>query len=223
MFASARPSRFVTSAFLAALGVVVVGVLALSPADSASAHDYLVESSPAANSTQTSPVKQVSLTFNDRVLDLTGDGSSALVQVTGPDQKHFETGCATILDRTVTAPVDLGDGGTYTVTWQIVSADGHTVSNSIAFTYAPPAGTPAAAGRADRPHCGAGASSAATAPAAAPSTGSGSGTGSGDLGLVIGVGIGIVVLAVIGVVLVIVTGRRRGRVPSKRPQPDDDA
>lgn len=218
MFASARPSRFGQGALLAMLGAVLVGVLALAPAGSASAHDYLVESSPAANATQTSPLTQVSLTFNDRVLDLTGDGSSALVQVIGPGEKHFETGCASILDRTVTAPVALGDAGSYTVTWQIVSADGHTVSNSITFTYAPAAGAKPAAGSSDRPRCGDGQSTSTTAPTVAPSASSDDG-----LGLVVGVGIGIAALAVIGVVLVVVTGRRKGRASSERPSADDEA
>lgn len=217
MFASVRPSRLGHGAVLTALGALIVGVLALAPAASASAHDYLVESSPAANSTQTAPLKQVSLTFNDRVLDLSGDGSSALVQVVGPDEKHFETGCASILDRTVTAPVALGVGGSYTVTWQIVSADGHTVSNSIAFTYAPAAGTTPAEGRSARPQCGEEKSSPTTAPTAAPAAAA----NDGGLGLVVGIGIGIAVLAVVGVALVVVTGRRGGRASSKLPPADD--
>lgn len=217
MFASVRPSRLGQGAVLTALGALIVGVLALAPAASASAHDYLVESSPAANSTQTAPLKQVSLTFNDRVLDLSGDGSSALVQVVGPDEKHFETGCASILDRTVTAPVALGVGGSYTVTWQIVSADGHTVSNSIAFTYAPAAGTTPAEGRSARPPCGEKKSSSTSAPTAAPAATA----NDGGLGLVVGIGIGIAVLAVVGVALVVVTGRRGGRASSKLPPADD--
>lgn len=217
MFASVRPSRLGQGAVLTALGALIVGVLALAPAASASAHDYLVESSPAANSTQTAPLKQVSLTFNDRVLDLSGDGSSALVQVVGPGEKHFETGCASILDRTVTAPVALGVGGSYTVTWQIVSADGHTVSNSIAFTYAPAAGTTPADGRSARPQCGEDKSSSTLAPTAAPVAAA----NDGGLGLVVGIGIGIAVLAVLGVALVVVTGRRGGRASSKLPPADD--
>ncbi len=189
--------------------------MALVPAAAASAHDYLVQSSPAANSTQTTPLKEVSLTFNDRVLDLSGNGSSALVQVIGPGQKHFETGCASILDRTVTAPVALGAGGTYTVTWQIVSADGHTVSNSLAFTYAPAPGTAAAAGRTGATQCGSGKASV-TSSAPAPTASS----NAGGLGVVIGIGIGIGVLAIVGVILVIVTGRRGGRASTTPPADD---
>ncbi|MDF2442865.1 MAG: copper resistance protein, partial [Subtercola sp.] len=95
-----------------ALAVVVLAAagLALLPAGSASAHDFLISSSPAAGSTVTAPPSSVSLTFNDLVLDLSGDGSSSIVEVTGPDASttHFETGCASILGRTVSVPVALG-------------------------------------------------------------------------------------------------------------------
>ncbi|WP_414172829.1 copper resistance CopC family protein [Clavibacter tessellarius] len=95
---------------------------------------------------------EVTLTFNDVILDLGapgGDaggssaaaGGSSIVQVTGPDGQgtHFETGCAVNAGRAVTVPVALGGSGEYTVTWRVVSADGHPVSDSIAFTYQAPA------------------------------------------------------------------------------------
>ncbi len=116
-----------------------------------------MSSSPAAGSTIDAPPSEVTLTFNDVILDLAaaggggGDastgsapasGGSSVVQVTGPDGQgtHFETGCATDSGRTVSVPVALGGSGQYTVTWRVVSADGHPVSDSIAFTYQAPAG-----------------------------------------------------------------------------------
>ena len=191
------------------LAALVAGVLALAPATSASAHDYLVGSTPKAGSVQTQPLDRVALTFNDLILDLKGDGSGALMQVTGPDARHYETGCPTVLDRMLSVPVSLGAGGKYVVTWQIVSADGHTVSSSIEFTYRPPAGTVASAGNAVGPPCGQG--------TAAPGASTGSGTAGGstaqssDLGIVLGIAIGIVVLALAGVLIVVLTARRRPR------------
>ena len=113
----------------AAAGVAAAIALAVVPAAAASAHDYLVSSDPAADSTVSSAVPTVSLTFNDRVLDLGGDGSGSLLTVTGPDGAgtHFETGCPTIADTVVSAPVALGSAGQYTVSYQVVSADGHTI------------------------------------------------------------------------------------------------
>ena len=143
----------------AAAGVAAAVVLALAPVAAADAHDYLVGSDPSADSTVTTALESVTLTFNDRVLDLSGNGSTNLLTVTGPDSatRHFETGCATIADTKLSAPVALGAAGTYTVTYQIVSADGHTVSSSYAFSYEPPAGATAAAGSEATP-CGATAS-----------------------------------------------------------------
>lgn len=220
----------------AAFAAVAVAVL---PVASASAHDYLVGSDPVADSVVTSPIEAVSLTFNDRVLDL--GGNSALVTVTGPDaaKRHFETGCATIADTVVSAPVALGAAGKYTVTYQIVSADGHQVSNTLGFTYQPPAGAKAAEGT-ESSACGASTatpgapgagssgapSTAATAPGVVqPTETAGSpqptaAAGTTDLGLVIGIAIGIVVLAVIAVVIVLLTARRKpGSGPSSHPGP----
>jgi methionine-rich copper-binding protein CopC len=200
-------------------GIAAAAALALLPAAAADAHDYLVGSDPAANATVTTPPDAVTLTFNDRVLDLSGTGSTNLLTVTGPGAAttHFETGCATVADTKVTAPVALGDAGDYTVTYQIVSADGHTVSSSYTFAYQPPAGATAAKGSAASPCRADG--SAATAepgatssapPSAAASTPQPTAASNGtDLGLVIGIAIAIVVLAIIGVVIVLLTARRK--------------
>ena len=206
-------------------GIAAAAALVLAPASVAAAHDYVVGSDPAADSTVTTPPESVTVTFNDRVLDLSGDGSTNLLTVTGPGTgtRHFETGCATVADTKVSAPVALGPAGSYTVTYQVVSADGHTVSSSYAFTYQPPPGTEAAQGTEASP-CGAtstptaapteaaggsggGSTAPATATASTPQpTAASSGT---DLGLVIGIAIGIVLLAVVGVVIVLLTARRK--------------
>lgn len=204
-------------------GIAAAAALALLPAAAADAHDYLVGSDPAANATVTTPPDAVSLTFNDRVLDLSGTGSTNLLTVTGPGAAttHFETGCATVADTKVSAPVALGGAGDYTVTYQIVSADGHTVSSSYTFAYQPPAGATAAKGSATSP-CRADGSAATAAPGATASappsaaastpqpTAASNGT---DLGLVIGIAIAIVVLAIVGVVIVLLTARRKPPTP----------
>ncbi|MEO8907186.1 MAG: copper resistance CopC family protein [Microbacteriaceae bacterium] len=210
------------SRILAAVAAAfIAGALALIPAAGASAHDYLVDSTPKANSVQTAPLNKISLTFDDIVLDLAGDGSSSLLQVTGPDgaNTHFETGCPTVLGRVVTAPVALGPSGKYIITWQIVSADGHTVSNSLDFTYSPPAGTTEAKGTSSRPQCGrtSSESGAATSTPAAQTSGA---SNSSSLGIVVTIGAVIIGLAVIGVITVLVTGRRRR--PGSRPSPESD-
>ncbi|WP_348789234.1 copper resistance CopC family protein [Leifsonia sp. NPDC080035] len=219
---AARPARSRRKAAAAVAGAFVAAALTFAPATAASAHDYLVESSPAAGSVQTAPLDRVSLTFNDRVLDLSGDGSSALIQVTSGG-RHYETGCASIKDRTVSAPVALGPDGAYTVEWQIVSADGHTVSTSIGFDYRAPAGASRGEGTAERPSCGAAKQEARDGSGPASTSSPGAGAGAGDaVGLVVGIAVGIVALAAVGVVLVLVTARRTRRGDSQRPSRDED-
>ncbi|MEY9952401.1 copper resistance protein CopC [Leifsonia sp. EB34] len=214
-------TRMTTRVLAGAGGILVTIALALAPSVAASAHDYLVDTSPASGATQTEPLNQVRLTFNDRVLDLGGKGSSAILRVS-TGGRHYETGCPTILDATVTAPVALGAPGAYTVDWQIVSADGHTVSGSYGFTYQPPAGTTAAPGSAT-PGCATGSAVVATAGAAPAPTSTAStsvptkAAGDDNLGLVIGIAIGIVVLALAGVLILVLTARR------KRPATDEAA
>jgi Uncharacterized protein, homolog of Cu resistance protein CopC len=206
-----------------AFAVLAACALALAPTAGAGAHDYLVDSSPKANSVVTTPLSTVTLTFDDIVLNLSGDGSSALLQVTGPDgaQRHFETGCPTIADRNVSAPVALGGPGKYLVTWQIVSADGHTVSDSIAFTYKPPAGTSEAKGTATRPTCGGARSGSNTTPAA--TDGQQNTPNASELGIVLTIGGVIVTLAIIGVVIVLLTARRTPRQPASDAGSDPDS
>ncbi|AAT88148.1 conserved hypothetical protein [Leifsonia xyli subsp. xyli str. CTCB07] len=162
----------------------------------------------------------MTLTFNAPALNLTGAG--ALLTVTGPDggSQHFETGCAAISGSTISAPVSLGIGGRYTVTYQAVSSDGHTVSNSYAFAYQPPPGSAAAAGSATT-LCGATAALAGPEPTAhattepAPAATDTASTlqpakasDENALGLVIGIAIAIVVLALAAVVVVLTAHRK---------------
>ncbi|MBT1635294.1 copper resistance CopC family protein [Clavibacter michiganensis] len=249
-----RVAAALSGAALATAALALVGLGQGSGPDGAlpaSAHDYLVSSSPAAGSTIDAAPSEVTLTFNDVILDLGapgGDaggssaaaGGSSIVQVTGPDGQgtHFETGCAVNAGRAVTVPVALGGSGEYTVTWRVVSADGHPVSDSIAFTYQAPAGAAASAGSASGPACAA-AQEGASGSGAGTGSGSAGGSATGEagtaagqeqgiapyLGVIVGVGIGIVVLAAAAVVLIVVTGRRNpagAAVRPPRPADDDD-
>ncbi|MFP3713448.1 copper resistance protein CopC [Puerhibacterium sp. TATVAM-FAB25] len=139
-----RAAAVAVAAALAGPGLLTV------TAAPASAHNSLVSTDPEADRTLAEPRDQVTLTFDDVVLDLGGgEGTGGTVlDVTGPDGTHHATACPSVVDRTVSAPVALGEAGTYTVTWRVVSADGHPISGRYAFDYAPPAGTPATAGTA---------------------------------------------------------------------------
>ncbi|WP_307803071.1 copper resistance protein CopC [Frigoribacterium sp. PvP032] len=237
-----RPFRRPVRGALAAgvVGVGAAGLLALAPVSSASAHDYVVSSTPAEGSTQSTELTEASITFNDVVLDLSGTGSSNVLEVTDASGRHFEDGCSTSSGPTLSTGVALGAAGDYTMTYQAVSADGHTVSASLPFTWAPPAGATVAEGAAARPVCdtsdegtageaggqptasaepGGAESTSAAAPSASAGPADDATAGASDqpadadesnLGLVVGIGIGIVVLALAAVVVVLVTSRRRG-------------
>ena len=182
--------------------VSLVAVCGVIPA--AWAHDYLVGSNPKANGTVSAAPRTVTLTFDDIVLT---KPAPPQVTVKGPDGRYYETGCGTVTDRVVTTPVALGPDGKYTVTWRIVSADGHPVSDSISFTYSGKA--TGATGIASPKQC------AATAPSTEKSSGGGTPTAA------------IVAVVVIAIVAVgggaaIVLTRGRDRQPDDMNDLDDD-
>lgn len=198
-----RRARRLGAASAAALAIAGGAVLGL--AAPASAHNYVVSATPAADSTLTSLPKTFAITTNDRLLDIGDTDSGFAYRIVGPDGKYFEDGCVDVEGPTMSAAAALGDSGKYTVEWQIISADGHTVSDSYDFTWDAPAGFSPAAGSAEPPTC---ASDGASSSAAATTTGTESGESSSTASdaLWIGAG-GIVVVAAVVAVLLLV--RRR--------------
>lgn len=132
----------------ALVGVIAVAALALVPAQAASAHDNLLEASPAAGETVTE-LDTVALTFSAELIDF---GQASYAQVQGPDGLYYETSCSTIDMNVLTTPVALGEAGTYSVVWNAVSSDGHPISASYEFTYAPAEGAEPGLGW-DQPAC----------------------------------------------------------------------
>jgi hypothetical protein len=161
------------------------------------------------------------------VLDLTADGSSTVMQVTGPDGDDRIDGCPATRDRTITVPVALDEPGAYAVTWRVVSADGHPTSGEFSFSYAPEGGEPEAGDSAAPAGCdrasdttsdgapdadtpedtGDTADTGDSADTAAPER---EPSGCSDLPVVLGIAGGVVVLAGAGVLLALRLARRRG-------------
>ncbi|MCT2087178.1 copper resistance protein CopC [Microbacterium enclense] len=169
---------------------------AFGGAQAASAHDSLVSATPAADAT-VSTASDVELTFSANLLG--ADGGNEVI-VVGPDARHYETDCTALAGPVLTTPVELGAAGEYQVTWRAVSSDGHPVSGTYAFTYAPDAGQPVSEGSETSPCASVAAqqdSTDATAPAPAPS------------GLVIGLSVGGLAIIVVGVVVVLLVRPRR--------------
>ncbi|WP_148043388.1 copper resistance CopC family protein [Flexivirga caeni] len=184
----------------------LVAVCGVIPA--AQAHDYLVGSSPKASGSVAAAPKTVTLTFDDIVLTRP---ARPQVTVQGPDGRYYETGCATVTDRVVTTPVALGPAGKYTVTWRIVSADGHPVSDNISF---------------DLTGKGGGSGIASPKPCTTQASGGGSRSGSGSRsdGVPGGAIVAVVVIAIVGVggSAVILLTRSRDRQADGVDDFDDD-
>lgn len=127
-----RLPAVLTALLAAALAVVV-------PAAPAAAHTELKSTSPAAKSTTTKPVTEVTLTFTGLVRK-----PGTTVAVTGPDKTSYSVGDPEVLDRTITQKVDPLAVGVITVAWTTAASDGHEMKGTFTFTNraAPP--TPSA-------------------------------------------------------------------------------
>ena len=121
----------------AVAAVGVAALLVVLVAGPASAHNYLVESTPAAGEVLTALPEEFSVTTNEALLDLAGSGSGFGLEVRDAAGLYYGDGCVTIDGATMSAAAELGEPGEYTLVYQLVSADGHTVSDSFRFTWAP--------------------------------------------------------------------------------------
>jgi copper resistance protein C len=133
---------------------VALGLLAvLLTASPASAHNYLVASTPEAGETLTTLPEQFSITTNEPLLDLGGDGSGFGIEIIDAAGLYYGDGCVTVDGATVWTVPEIGAAGTYRLVYQVVSADGHTVSDEFTFEWAPGAEFAESAGSAAPGDC----------------------------------------------------------------------
>lgn len=119
---------------LAGAAVAVVALLAV--AAPASAHDELVSTTPALDEQLTAAPEQVVLTFSNNLLELEGNSGTAMTVVDESGSDWVE-GAPVVSVDTVTVPLKSGmPNGSYTVTWKVVSSDGHPTSGEYAFSLA---------------------------------------------------------------------------------------
>ncbi len=113
--------------------LLLLGMLVVPPAQ---AHDYLVSSSPDQGATIDSPPGQVSLEFNTSI-----GQQFAQVAVVGPDGATYQQRDPVVDGATVTqavAPIPAGES--VTISYRVVSSDGHPIGGTVAFTVAEQAG-----------------------------------------------------------------------------------
>jgi len=110
-------------------GAAVVLAFLVSTAGPAAAHAVLLRTDPAPQTTVKTPPAAVKLDFSEAV-----EVAFGAVRVFDVDGKRVDKGKIETADgrRQVVVPASL-PGGTYTVTWRVVSADGHPVHGGFQF------------------------------------------------------------------------------------------
>jgi hypothetical protein len=213
---STRARRRTTLGVVAAVLLAAASVLGI--AAPASAHNYLVSSTPAAGETLTKLPARFVITTNEGLLDLSGHGAGFAFQIKDAAGLYYGTGCVKVTGPSMSIAHAIGAPGKYTVIWQIVSADGHIVSNEYAFTWAPSAPVTSAKGFATPQNCGGKSGGAAPKD---PNLGTDTTTKpSANLGLVLGIGGGIVALGILLTVVLLVTSHRK---PAETEQTADES
>jgi methionine-rich copper-binding protein CopC len=191
----------------AAIGALLVGGSVLGFASPAFAHNFLVSSTPASGQTMTELPSKFIITTNEGLLDLSGHGAGFAFEIEDARHQFYGDGCVAVNGPSMSIAPAIGAAGTYRVIWQIVSADGHIVSNQYSFTWAPSGSFTPAVGTSSPRDCGG--KSGGTAPPDPGLRSDAAKQPSANLALVLGVGGGVVGLGLILTVVILLAGRRK--------------
>jgi hypothetical protein len=148
---------------------------------SAFAHNVVEQRSPEPGSTITESPVTISIATNDEFFDLGGKSRGFGIVLLDANGVYYGGGCIDITERVMSTSVAFGEPGEYSIVYQIVSADGHSLSESYDITFAPTGVHTPATGYSTPPLCGVeppmentqeneGASSAVLPPSTAAST-----------------------------------------------------
>jgi methionine-rich copper-binding protein CopC len=200
------------NAVTAATAIVAGLALAVAIPLSASAHDALVASTPTANSTLTELPDDFSITMNEPLL-VVADGDGFALQIRDAAGGYYGDGCLQMKDATMSMAAALGAPGEYTMLWQIVSEDGHTVDGEVPFTWQPSNFPVPSVPLAAPPVCGVAApepSASATEPPTTASPVAEAPTASAvDLPTVLWIGGGVLAAGIAVAVAIVLAGRRK--------------
>ncbi|MEV8253741.1 copper resistance protein CopC [Rhodoglobus sp. NPDC076762] len=194
----------------AAFSAATIAALLLLVAAPASAHNYLVDSTPLEGETLTVLPEEFSVSTNDVLLDLAGDGGGFAIQILDADGGYYGDGCVSIRDESLSTLAALGEPGEYRMLWQLVSADGHTISDEINFTWQPDADQVLSEALDAPPACGGGSLEESTPPAASEGSNDSSDSDASDTGVsvdaatvvLIGGAVALVLIAAVAIFLI---------------------
>jgi methionine-rich copper-binding protein CopC len=131
------PWRRVRSSVPGLVGTAVAALaLTILAAPGATAHDYLVGSTPEQGATVPTSPSEVVLEFNTSI-----GQQFAQVAVVGPDGTPYQDGDPVVDGARVTQAVDGLPDGDITVSYRVVSSDGHPIGGTVPFTIATTAET----------------------------------------------------------------------------------
>lgn len=137
------------------------------------AHASVIGSTPENGSSVTEQPGSFSVVLNEQIIDVPGAQGANALELRDATGLYYGDGCATVDGDAISLDAELGAAGDYTLTYQVVSADGHPVSGEIAFAFEPLDGTGGPDGSAAAPVCAAPAAAdpAVQEPAASDPTG----------------------------------------------------
>ncbi|GAA2445019.1 copper resistance CopC family protein [Agromyces soli] len=116
---------------LLALGAIALAAgawLGLANAQSASAHDELIASTPKAGEVLDASPAEVKLTFSDDIIPV-----GTAIEVVDHHGESIDSGEAVVAGPEVTATLPAELSGEYQIRWRAVSSDGHVIDGTIDF------------------------------------------------------------------------------------------
>ncbi len=113
------------------IGLLALLLFSIFNSYSSYAHSSMIEQIPKGNATITEMPQKVKLIFDEELLDL-GSGNSVIVR--NPDGKEVTTGATKLLSSNISRDLTASTmPGKYSVSYRVVSADGHVVEGTYQF------------------------------------------------------------------------------------------
>ncbi|MEN9517329.1 MAG: hypothetical protein RL590_208 [Actinomycetota bacterium] len=100
-------------------------------ASNAAAHSTLVSATPGENSVLTEFPSEVSLTFNESLLEIGNENPNKIEVVNS--MGDVLSGAAKVSGPAISVPVQITGNDEYRVSYRVVSADGHVIEGSYSF------------------------------------------------------------------------------------------